>query len=200
MSSSIVQSASLTARSSAVNTPSSSRPKIEQSRASRKSASSALTCRSLPGSLIRSALISGHGGCSPGRGAGRAGVDAALDHAGLAVDDQPGRQPVVSHDADLPADRSHGLRPGLRADGGRAAQGGAQPRAHALGDRAGATDESGPLMAHSDSDTSAGAVARCRAEAGPGARRWGRDRTPTHLRYQARAVVPGSSAQAPAAE
>ena len=67
-----------------------------------------------------------HGRGSSGRGAGGAGVDAAVDHARLAVDDPSRRQPVVPDDADLPPERAHGVGAGVRADGGRAAGAGAR--------------------------------------------------------------------------
>ena len=85
----------------------------------------------------------GHGGGPPGRCAGGAGLDAAVDDARLAMDDPSRGQPVVPDDADLPPARAHGLGPGLRADGGRAAGAGARARPHAVGDggdRAGRAD------------------------------------------------------------
>ena len=68
----------------------------------------------------------GHGGGPPGRSAGGAGLDAAVHDARLALDDPSRGQPVVPDDADLPPARAHGVGPGIRADGGRAAGAGAR--------------------------------------------------------------------------
>ena len=67
----------------------------------------------------------GHGGGAPGRGAGGAGVGAAVDVGELAVDARARGQPVVSDDAALPPGDAARLAAGLRADGGRAAGTGA---------------------------------------------------------------------------
>ena len=72
----------------------------------------------------------------PGRSAGCAGVDGALDDARLALDDPSRGQPVVSDDADLPPECAHGLGPGVRADGRRVEGDGSRPSAYAVSDGA----------------------------------------------------------------
>ena len=61
-------------------------------------------------------------------------MDAAIDHARLAMDDPSGRQPVVSDDANLPPERAHGVGAGLRAAGRRAEGHGSRACPNTLGD------------------------------------------------------------------